>query len=129
MNTKVKILIIEDDKDQIFMYRFKFEKEGFAFFSARTGAEGIKTAKTEKPDLILLDLILINESGVDILEKLKADEAVKNIPVIIISNSGQPVELEKAKKLGARDWLVKTEFDPVEVVEKVIKQIGDSNNN
>ncbi|PIS41467.1 MAG: response regulator [Candidatus Kerfeldbacteria bacterium CG08_land_8_20_14_0_20_42_7] len=123
MNTKVKILIIEDDKDQIFMYRFKFEKEGFAFFSARTGAEGIKTAKTEKPDLILLDLILINESGVDILEKLKADEAVKNIPVIILTNLAKKELKARAQELGIVDFIIKTQILPAELVARVKKAL------
>jgi len=123
MNTKVKILIIEDDKDQIFMYRFKFEKEGFAFFSARTGTEGIKTAKTEKPDLILLDLILINESGVDILEKLKADEAVKNIPVIILTNLAKKELKARAQELGIVDFIIKTQILPAELVARVKKAL------
>ena len=123
MNTKVKILLIEDDKDQIFMYRFKFEKEGFAFFSARTGAEGIKTAKTEKPDLILLDLILINESGVDILEKLKADEAVKNIPVIILTNLAKKELKARAQELGIVDFIIKTQILPAELVARVKKAL------
>ena len=123
MPLKPKILLIEDDKDQIFMYRFKFEKEGFAFFSARTGAEGIKTAKTEKPDLILLDLILINESGVDILEKLKADEAVKNIPVIILTNLAKKELKARAQELGIVDFIIKTQILPAELVERVKKAL------
>ena len=105
------------------MYRFKFEKEGFAFFSARTGAEGIKTAKTEKPDLILLDLILINESGVDILEKLKADEAVKNIPVIILTNLAKKELKARAQELGIVDFIIKTQILPAELVARVKKAL------
>ncbi len=123
MNSKPKILLIEDDKDQIFMYRFKFEKEGFAFFSARTGAEGIKTAKTEKPDLILLDLILINESGVEILEKLKADEFVKNIPVIILTNLAKKELKARAQELGIVDFIIKTQILPAELVDRVKKAL------
>jgi len=59
-----------------------------------------------------------------VMEEMAKDEKLKNIPVIVISNSGQPVELDRAKKLGAKDWLIKTEFDPKEVLEKVKKQIG-----
>jgi len=123
MPLKPKILLIEDDKDQIFIYRFKFEKEGFAFFSVRTGAEGIKTAKTEKPDLILLDLILINESGVDILEKLKADEAVKSIPVIILTNLAKKELKARAQELGIVDFIIKTQILPAELVERVRKAL------
>jgi len=58
------------------------------------------------------------------MEEMGKDKELKKIPVVIISNSGQPVELDEAQRLGARDWLIKTEFDPQKVVDKVIKQIG-----
>ena len=123
MNTKAKLLLIEDDKDQIFMYHFKFEKEGFKFFSARTGSEGIKTAKTKQPDLILLDLVLINENGVEILEKLKADESVKNIPVIILTNLAKKELKARAQELGIVDFIIKTQILPAELVERVKKAL------
>jgi len=62
--------------------------------------------------------------GFEVMEKMAKDPELKDIPIIVISNSGQPVELDKAQKLGARDWLIKTKFDPMEVIEKVVKQIG-----
>jgi CheY-like chemotaxis protein len=77
-----------------------------------------------KPDLILLDIVMPKKGGFEVMEEMKNNPELEKIPVIVISNSGQPVELDKAKKLGARDWLVKTEFDPKEVLEKVKKQIG-----
>jgi len=80
--------------------------------------------KEMKPDLILLDIVMPNKNGFEVMEEIQADETLKDIPIIVISNSGQPVEIDKAKKLGARDWLIKTEFDPQEVIEKVRKQIG-----
>jgi len=58
------------------------------------------------------------------MEEMKKDERLKNIPVIIISNSGRPVEIDRAKNSGAKDWLIKTEFEPLEVIKKVKKQIG-----
>jgi len=73
---------------------------------------------------VLLDIVLPRLNGFEVLAELKKDEALRQIPVIIISNSGQPAEIEKAKELGVRDWLVKTEFDPREVLEKVQRQIG-----
>jgi len=74
--------------------------------------------------LILLDIIMPKVNGFEVLEKIKVDSELNKIPIIIVSNSGQPVELERAQKLGAVDWLVKTEFDPEEVIDKVIRQIG-----
>jgi CheY-like chemotaxis protein len=63
--------------------------------------------------------------GFEVMAEMKKDEKLAKIPVIIISNSGQPLELERAKELGAADWLVKTEFDPKEVADKIQKYIGE----
>jgi CheY-like chemotaxis protein len=76
------------------------------------------------PDIILLDIIMPKMGGFEVLQERAKEESLKNIPVVIISNSGQPVELDKAKKLGAKDWLIKTDFSPEEVLDKVVKQIG-----
>ncbi|PIS34361.1 MAG: hypothetical protein COT37_02585 [Parcubacteria group bacterium CG08_land_8_20_14_0_20_43_9] len=124
-----KILIIEDEELLLNLLKNKLSELGYQVFTALDGLQGLEAIREVAPDLILLDIVMPKMGGFEVLEKKQEDDSIKNIPVIIISNSGQPVELEKAKKLGARDWLVKTEFDPVEVVEKVIKQIGDSNNN
>jgi len=75
-------------------------------------------------DLILLDIIMPRMGGFEFMEEKLKDERIKDIPIIIISNSGQPVEIDRARKLGAKDWLIKTEFSLQEVLEKVIKQIG-----
>lgn len=124
-----KILIIEDEELLLNLLKSKLSELGYEIFTATDGLQGLEATKEVAPDLILLDIIMPKMGGFELLEKKQEDDSIKNIPVIIISNSGQPVELERAKQLGVKDWLVKTEFDPVEVVEKVIKQIGDSNNN
>lgn len=93
---------------------------------ATNGLEAWKGLQSTIPDLVLLDIIMPKMGGFELLEKMKADSSLREVPVIIISNSGQPVEIEKARKLGAKDWLIKTEFDPQEVVNKVIKQIGQA---
>jgi len=119
MKKKLKILFIEDDPDQIFLYQSKFGLEGFEFFSVRTGAEGLELAKTKKPDLILLDLVLIAESGVDVLADLKKDPTTESIPVVILTNLVQEEVIEKTKKLGAVDFIVKANMMPSEVVQRV----------
>ncbi|GAI58359.1 unnamed protein product, partial [marine sediment metagenome] len=86
--------------------------------------EGIRVMREVKPDLILLDIIMPKMGGFEVMEEMNKDKELKKIPVIVISNSGQPVELDRAQKLGAKDWLIKTEFDPQEVIDKVVKQIG-----
>lgn len=121
MTTKSKILLIEDDPDQIFLYQSKFEIEGFDFISSRDGDAGIAKAKSEKPDCILLDLVLINESGIDVLEKIKKDQNIKQIPVIIHTNLVQKDNKQKAIELGAADFLIKTNMMPSDVVKRVRK--------
>ncbi len=119
-----KILLIEDEKIMINLLEKKLSQEGYEVTVSVNGEEGLKKMKEDKPDIILLDIIMPKMGGFEVMEEMNKDEQLKKIPVIIISNSGQPVELGKAKELGASDWLIKTEFDPQEVIEKVVKQIG-----
>jgi CheY-like chemotaxis protein len=121
-----KILLVEDEEIMVDLLQRKLSREGYEVFVARDGEEGLKKMREmdPKPDLILLDIIMPKMGGFEVMEEMKKDEKLRNIPVIVISNSGQPVELDRAKSLGAKDWLIKTEFDPNEVLEKVKKQIG-----
>lgn len=118
-----KILVIEDEEVIIGLLQKKIIKEGYQVSIARDGEEGLKNMKEEKPDLVLLDVVMPKMGGFEVMEEMQKDSELKKIPVIIISNSGQPVELDRAQKLGAKDWLVKTEFDPQEVINKVKKQL------
>lgn len=119
-----KILIIEDEELMCNLLERKLNEEGYQASVAKDGAEGMKMIKEIKPDLVLLDIVMPNKNGFEVMDEMQADEKLKHIPIIVISNSGQPVEIDKAKELGAKDWLIKTEFDPQEVIEKVKKQIG-----
>lgn len=119
-----KILFIEDEEILINLLGKKLIQEGYDFFIARNGIEGLEKMREIKPDLILLDIIMPKMGGMEVMEEMQKDEELKKIPVIIISNSGQPIEIDRIQKLGAKDWLIKTEFNPQEVVEKVEKQIG-----
>ena len=113
------ILIIEDDAFLGDVLLEKFKKEGFEAYWTRDGAEGLGKIKELKPDLILLDIILPTMNGYEILEAKQKDPEIKKIPVIIISNSGQPVEIDRALALGVKDYFVKAQFDPEEVMVKV----------
>jgi len=119
-----KILLVEDEELVVGLLQRKLINEGYKVSVARDGEEGLKMMKETKPDLILLDIIMPKKGGFEVMEEMQEDPELKKIPVVIISNSGQPVELDRAKELGAKDWLIKTEFDPQEVIVKVIKQIG-----
>lgn len=119
-----KILLVEDEEILINVLEKKLSKVGYDVLIARDGEEGLKVMREFWPDLILLDIKLPRMGGFEVMEEMNKNFALKRIPVIIISNSGQPVELDRALRLGAKDWLIKTEFDPQEVVNKVMKQIG-----
>lgn len=118
-----KILIIEDEEIMIDLLQRKLVKDGYEILIARDGVEGLEKMKNEKPDLVLLDIIMPKMGGIEVMEWMQKDNNLQKIPVIVISNSGQPVEIDKARQLGAKDWLVKTEFDPQEVSKKVAKQV------
>lgn len=119
-----KILLIEDEQLMISLLEKKLTQEGYDISVAKDGIEGLEKMRAEKQDLILLDIVMPRMGGFEVMEEMSKDDDLKKIPIIVISNSGQPVELDRAKRLGAKDWLIKTEFDPQEVVDKVVKQIG-----
>ncbi len=119
-----KILIIEDEEILLELLQKKLIQEGYEVTIAKDGVEGLEKVKEQVPDVILLDIIMPKMGGFEVMKELQKEEKFSSIPIIIISNSGQPVELDLAQKLGARDWLIKTDFDPQEVIDKVIKQIG-----
>lgn len=114
-----KVLIIEDD---IFLKELMIRKlveEKYQVISAVDGEEGVKKVKEERPDLVLLDLILPGIQGYEVMTKMKEDKKTAKIPVIIISNLGQKEEIEKGLKLGAVDFLVKAHFTPDDIIQKV----------
>lgn len=122
---KRKILIIEDD---IFLGDAlvkKLQTDGYEAVLVRDGAEGLKKIREVMPDLVLLDIILPTMNGYEILEAKEKDRRIARVPVIIISNSGQPVEINRALALGVKDYLVKAQFDPEEVLVKVRAQLEE----
>ena len=114
---KTKILIIEDEDALASVLSAKFKLEGFEVSAGVDGEDGLNKIKTWQPDLILLDIIMPKMNGYEVLESLQKND--NKIPIIVISNSGQDVELEKIKKLGATDYIIKTQINPGEVVAKV----------
>jgi len=113
------ILVVEDDIFLAGMYVAKLKLEGFDVKIAEDGERGVKMAKSEKPQLILLDIILPKMSGFDVLKDLKEDSATKDIPVILLTNLGQREDVQKGLDLGANDYLIKAHFMPSEVVKKI----------
>ena len=117
-NPKNKILIVEDDEFLRSLTAKRLEKEDFTVVVAVDGETALGIATEEKPNLILLDLLLPGLNGFQVLEKIKAEDSLKNIPVIIFSNLGQREDIEKAKQLGADDFLIKANFTLDDVVAK-----------
>lgn len=112
------ILVIEDDQFLRELMVRKIVSEEFRVLEAGTGEEGIEIIKKEKPDLVLLDIILPGMDGIDVLKKVKEDPALKSIPIVILSNLAGPEEIERGIKMGAVDYLIKAHLTPREIVEK-----------
>lgn len=121
---KSKILIIEDEMSLANVLRMKFEQSNFEVYIAGEGEQGIELAKENEPDMILLDLILPNESGFDILRKMKKIDEIKDIPVIILTNSNRADKVDKGFELGAVDYLLKAHFNIEKVVDRVKSHVN-----
>lgn len=119
MESKKKILIIEDEEVLVNMYETKFTSEGYQILKATNGEDGLILVQKEKPDLILLDVILPKMDGFMVLKKIKSDPTTKNIPVILLTNLGQDEDINKGKEDGAVAYLVKANLTPSEVIDKV----------
>ncbi|MEK7202805.1 MAG: response regulator [Patescibacteria group bacterium] len=119
LNNKKTILIVEDDLMISSIYKSKFEMDGFIVVVANNGAEGIELAKKEKPDIIMLDIILPQVDGFSVLEKIKKDKQTKLIPVIMLTNLSTEEDAAKGKELGAIDYLIKASLTPKQISEKI----------
>lgn len=120
---KKKILVVEDDGMISSMYKTKFAADGFEVSIADNGVIGLELAKKEKPDIIMLDVILPRLDGFSVLEEIKKDPATKNIPVIMLTNLGTDEDRVKGEKMGALDYLVKASLTPGQVSEKIKKAL------
>jgi len=117
--------LAEDDKFISRAYNDGLTKAGFIVILAYDGVEAVDLADREKPDIILLDLIMPRKNGFEVLSVLKADAGTKDIPVIILSNLGQETDIQKCKDLGAVDYLIKSNFSLKEVINKIKKYLGE----
>jgi len=117
-----KILLIEDEKILAEMYKDKFTQAGFKVFLAFEAKEGIKLAKKERPDLVILDILLPRENGIAFLTWLRKDKKISSTPVVAFSNYDDPETKRRAAQLGAKEYLIKTSYTPQEIVAK-IKQL------
>lgn len=120
------ILLVEDDAFLAEIYMTRLTGGGFEVVIAHDGEEAMSLAREIRPSLVLLDLVLPKRDGFSVLEEIKKDEELKNIPVVILSNLGEPQDIERGKKLGASSYIVKAHFTPTEVFNEVKKILEQS---
>ena len=114
-----KVLIAEDDRFLMKMGQAKLTKGGYEVIPAVNGDEALSKAKKEKPDIILLDIIMPQKNGFEVLELLRKDKKFKKTPILILSNLGQESDIKRGKELGATDYIVKSNMSISEVLKKV----------
>ena len=122
-DNKKKILIVEDDQMIGSMYRTKLEQDGFIVLTAANGAQGLELALNEKPDLVMLDIIMPQLDGFSVLRQLRGNEGTKNTPIIMLTNLGTDEDKAKGQKLGATDYLIKANLTPAQISEIIKKYI------
>lgn len=119
----MKVLVVDDEPAVLKMYRLALEQAGHSVVVAPDGPSGLKLANDEQPDLILLDIIMPNVNGLDVLADLKKDPATKAIPVYLLTNLPESSSGAKARALGADGYLVKAEVEPGHLA-KILEQIS-----
>ncbi len=113
------VLVVEDTELLRRMYSDRLTQEGYRVIGASDGLEALSVLRTDTPDLILLDLVMPKMSGLEVLELIKKDPRLKDIPVLILSNLGQDSDMEKGLEIGAIDYLIKNDVRPGDVADKI----------
>src|SRR4030043_807247 len=114
--SKKNILIVEDDNFVAEVYSTKLLEMGHTVRIAQNGEAGLSMVESEKPDLILLDIIMPVMGGIEMLGELRKKEEWKQIPVILLTNVGEKESVQKVRNLGVQDYLIKSHFTPAELV-------------
>jgi len=122
-NNSPLIAIIEDDQPLLDMYKTKFESEGFRVIYASNGIEGLKLLEFNRPELILLDIMMPEMDGTEMLEKLRQTEWGRSAKVFIMTNVSQDEIPQKVNELGVRAFIVKAHSTPTQVIEMVRKEL------
>lgn len=123
-NTSKKLLIVDDEVQLLTILVDQFTKEGFNVLSAKDAKSGIDLAIKEKPDLMIIDVIMPEMDGLAMLEELRKHPETKEIPAIILSNLSDPQTTAKALKFGVYDHLVKTDWDVADLISRVKEKVG-----
>jgi len=119
-----KVLIVEDDKFFIDLLAKHLSQAGMVVLFANNGKDGLMLAKSERPSVILLDVLLPETDGFEMLTQVKTDENIKNTPVILLSNLGSKENLEKSKQLGAYNFMIKATVSLDQIIKEAQKAIA-----
>lgn len=127
---KKKVLVIENEPTILEMYQIKFSSSEFEFIGASTGEQGIEKARKQKPDVVLVDLILRNKlegghvDGLSVVQELKKNKQTKNIPVYALTNLNQESDIKRAMDYGADGFLVKSDLTPQQLLDNIKKMFN-----
>ena len=122
---KKKILIVEDEKGMMEALKESFEKAGFDVFTAQDGERAIEVTRKTTPDVILLDIILPRKNGFEVLKEWKSDKDTKEVPVVLCTNLSDMKDIQKAIDLGAKTYLLKSDYSLAAIVEKIREVLKD----
>lgn len=122
-----KVLIVEDDPLIVKIYSTRLQADGYQVVSAENGELGLEKALMEKPDLIVLDVMMPKVDGFEVLQKLREKPEFKYVPILMYSNLNNEEEIERAKKMGVTEFLVKANLSPTQMVTKMKQYIESSN--
>ena len=114
----IRLLAVDDDPVILNLLKVNFELDGFDVLTAADGQEALDTARAEKPDVVLLDIMMPKLNGLEVTKALKADAATKGIPIMLLSAKAQEADVEAGMKIGADAYVTKP-FDPIDLVQRV----------
>ncbi|MBT3292943.1 response regulator [Candidatus Peregrinibacteria bacterium] len=121
----MKILLIEDSDLQATVFTFELKNQGHEVLRARDGAEGIEKIKSEKPDIVLLDIIMEGMDGFSLLAEREKNEELQGVPIIMLTDLRDPSDIENAKAMGASDYFVKNKMQIDELIKKMEQVLSE----
>ena len=121
---KPKVVIVEDDKNLLDLYAYQFKNAGFDVVKAEDGRQGLSTIMSEKPDLVILDIMLPKLDGLSMLKELRlSPSSISRTPVIVLTALSDKAFADEAMRLGANEYFIKTEFMPNKMMDKIKKHL------
>ena len=113
-----KVLLVDDDPVILKLLQVNFEMEGYTVLTANDGVEGLEKARAERPDVVILDIMMPRMDGLEVTRELKGDDSTKEMPILLLSAKAQASDIQLGREVGADDYLTKP-FDPLELLERV----------